>query len=346
MPDQENPSPARVLVLGAGGFIGGRTVAALARTSDLRPIAAVRRGRPTSGPASLVCDATDRAALARALEGVEYAVNCVAGEDDTMVKATEALCDTARRSGLRRLVHLSSMAVYGEATGTVRETSAAVPPLSGYGRAKQVCEQVVRDFMGDGGDAVILRPGCVYGPGSEQWTGRIARLLQTRRLGDLGAAGDGVCNLTYIDDLVAAILSALRHDAASGEAFNIAMADPPDWNGYLVRFARMLGETPVRRLPDRQLTLECKLAAPALRLGHIGVRIAHLPLRVPDAITPSLAKLFRQDIRLDVRKSLERLGIRETSLECGLTASAEWIAGQQRGPSAQPRSTSLEAQQR
>jgi nucleoside-diphosphate-sugar epimerase len=338
----------RVLVLGANGFIGRRLVEALARDGLFRPVAAVRghRGRPDwPGIEVVICDATDRAALSRALSGVSYAVNCVAGSEKGMVAATRVLCDTARRSGLRRLVHLSSMAVYGAATGLVGEATKPVPPWNAYAQAKQICEQIVHEYSSDGGEAVILRPGCVYGPGSEPWTGRIARLLQARRLGDLGAGGDGIANLAYIDDVVAAILAALNRPGAAGETFNIASADPTDWNSYLKEFARLLGAVPVQRLSERRLKLETKLGTPTLRLAAIAVKLGRLPIRIPDAISPSLATLFRQNIRLEVQKGTTRLGLGETSLEWGLAASARWIAGRRTKMSAQRQDRLMEAQQ-
>jgi nucleoside-diphosphate-sugar epimerase len=346
MPDSGNLSQARVVVLGAGGFIGRKLVGALGRVPEFQPVALVRRPTRSQDAEVMVCDATDANGMRRVLAGADYAVNCIAGSDAGMIKATNVLCDVARRSGLRRLVHLSSMAVYGAATGIVHETSPALAPLSGYGLAKQQCEQIVRGFVVDGGEAVILRPGCVYGPGSEQWTGRIARLLQAGRLGDLGANGDGICNLTFVDDLVEAIIASLTRAGASGKVFNIAMSDPPDWNSYLTRFARALGATPVKRLPGRQLKLEAKLLAPALRLSSMAVRISRVPVRLPDAITPSLASLFRQEIRLDVHKASEELEVQETEFEWGLAASARWIADRQRGTSAQPQVSYVEAQHR
>jgi nucleoside-diphosphate-sugar epimerase len=335
MPDSEQFPQARVLVLGANGFIGHRLVEALIREPNLQPVAAVRRlGRGPERPEveTVVCDATDRAAMERVLAGVDFAVNCVAGNDAAMVAATTVLCDVARRSGLRRMVHLSSMAVYGGATGLVDEAATPVTPMNAYSLAKQACETSVRDYIRDGGEAVILRPGCVYGPGSEPWTGRIARLLQAGRLGDLGADGDGVCNLAYIDDLIAAIVVALGRPDVAGEAFNIASADPPDWNTYLKQFARVLGATPVQRLSGRRLKLETRLGAPALRLAAIGAKLAHLSVRIPDAITPSLTALLRQDIRLDVRKATDRLGVGQTGLEWGLAASARWLSAKRAEP--------------
>jgi nucleoside-diphosphate-sugar epimerase len=107
-------------------------------------------------------------ALARALEGATYVVNTVLGSPATLLAVTRNICEAARSSSLRRIVHLSSMAVYGTATGVLDET-ARLQPVSAYGRAKADCELVVRDFISAGGKAVILRPGCVYAPGGEQW---------------------------------------------------------------------------------------------------------------------------------------------------------------------------------
>ena len=113
----------------------------------------------------------------------------------TIVAATKALCDAARRNPPRRIVHLSSMAVYGGAEGLVDE-SPRRPPLNAYASARIECEALVQQYVADGGDAVIIRPSCVFGPGSEPWASRIARLLVSRRLGDLGrwATASATCS--------------------------------------------------------------------------------------------------------------------------------------------------------
>jgi 2-alkyl-3-oxoalkanoate reductase len=328
MPDAEQFPLPRVLVLGANGFIGRQVVAALACDTRMQPVAAIHRARSAVQGVdveTVICDATDKLAVARALSGVDAAVNCIAGSDATMIAATRVLCDVARRSGLQRLVHLSSLAIYGTASGRVTEAMAPTPPVSGYGRAKQICETLVSEYVQDGGHAVILRPGCVYGPGSEQWTGRIARLLRAGRLGDMGAEGDGICNLTYIDDLVGAILTTLTRDPNGGQTYNIAVSDPPTWNAYLTQYGIALGATPIQRLSGRRLKLETRLAAPALRLTGMGVKLARFPLQIPDAITPSFAALLQQNIQLDVRKATEELGLSHTPMDAGIAASVRWL---------------------
>ena len=93
-----------VLVLGASGFIGSRVVAALSARPIYRAIAASRRS-------IVAVDATNSDAVRAVLRDMDYVVNCVAG--GAMVRSTQVLCDAARDCPPRRIVHLSSMAVYG-----------------------------------------------------------------------------------------------------------------------------------------------------------------------------------------------------------------------------------------
>lgn len=290
MPNSIDFSRRPVLVLGASGFIGTRVTAALAAHPAYRPVAASRH----PAPGGLVLDATDPASMGAALRDVDFVVNCIAGSDAAMVRSTRVLCDAARAEPPRRIVHLSSMAVYGAATGIVREDQVAVPPVSGYGLAKIECERLIQRYVDDGGDAVILRPTCVFGPGSVQWTTRLVRLLRARRIGDLGPAGDGCCNLSFIDDLVAGIIASLQAQGVSGRAFNVSSPADLTWNEFLVSFAKALGATPVARVSARSLKIETRLLAPVRRVAS---KVVHSPLT--EAITPSLAMLWSQDIRID-----------------------------------------------
>jgi len=301
MPDSLNYSQKPVLVLGASGFIGSRLVTALAGTPTYRPVAASRRSETP-------LDATDPTAVLAALQGVDCVVNCISGNDRTMLRTTRVLCDAARLCPPRRMVHLSSMAVYGAATGMVSEDHAPVPPISRYGQAKIECEQIVRNYVADGGDAVVLRPTCVFGPDSPQWSTRLARLLKARRIGDLGSAGDGCCNLAFVDDLVAAIIATLNASDMMGRTFNISSSGELTWNQFFLGFAQALGATPVRRISPRSLRIETKLLAPARRIASMAYRST-----VTEAITPSLTELWRQDIQIDCTAAQAALALPRTS---------------------------------
>ena len=319
----------KVLVLGGSGFIGKRVVQALAASDWAIPVSVSRHAAPAGAagePAHLQLDATDAGQVRRALDGAAGIVNCIAGDNSSILESARVLFSAAAELPQRpRIVHLSSLAVYGDAEGDLDEAAVPGGHLSPYGAAKLAAERLATPAL----SLVILRPGIVYGPGSTQWTTRIAKFLEAHRLGDLGRLGDGYCNLVYIDDTVEAILRALRLPGIDGRIFNLSLPQPPTWNEYLIRYARALGAVPVTRIAKRSLSIETKLLAPPqkilqLVIGKLSPRTAR---RLPDAMPPSLVRLFSQEIRMKVHAAEHTLGLRWTSLEEGLRQSAQWYLG-------------------
>jgi 2-alkyl-3-oxoalkanoate reductase len=314
----------RVLVLGASGFIGWHLSVALARTDWALPVLASRRKFTCPTPPrseSVIFDATDEVALSNAMAQAAAVVNCIAGRAESMVASARALLAAAARAdNPPRIVHFSSMAVYGSVPGEVDETIPLLPDRGAYGAAKIRIEELCSGQP----NVLRLRPGIVYGPRSTQWSERIARWLLSRRIGDLGAAGDGYCNLVYIDDVVAAVLRALR--SPQGGVYNLAAPDPPTWNDYFVAYGRALGAVPAKRISGRRLLVESKLLAPVLKTAELTARAARLRgLALPPPMPASLLGLFRQRIRLNSAKAAEQLGLRWTPLEEGLQRSAAWF---------------------
>jgi nucleoside-diphosphate-sugar epimerase len=311
----------RVVVLGATGFIGRRLVAALACTSWAAPVAAGHRSMlPAALFETVRLDAAHEPSLARAIESADAVVNCIAGNAATIVGTARTLFAVVSRAPRPpRVIHLSSMAVYGSAVGMVDEGAPLAGDGGAYASAKVEAERLAASCAG----VVTLRPGCVYGPGSVQWSERIARWLTAHRVGDLGAAGDGTCNLVYVNDVVAAILAALRLPQAAGQAFNLGSPAPPTWNEYFLQFARALGAVPVSRISRRWLVLETKLWAPPLKVVELAARLARLRgVSVPPPIPPSLLRSWSQEIRLDVRKAQQVLGMAWTPADIGLRHTA------------------------
>ena len=206
--------------------------------------------------------------------------------------------------------------MYGSARGEVDEAT----PLGGtrepYGAAKVVAEQLALAYP----RAVILRPGIVYGPASPWWSDRIARLLVARRLGDLGAAAQGVCNLVHVDDVAEAVVRAVRATGVEGQIFNLALPQPPTWNEYFRRYAQALGAAPVRRISAAQLAFELTLRGPLLKATEMLGRTDGAP-----PLRPWLLRLCRHDLTMRAQRIVQALGLTWTSLDSGLAGTAAWF---------------------
>jgi nucleoside-diphosphate-sugar epimerase len=295
----------RVLVMGGDGFVGRGLIAALAASGWAQPVEENRVGQ-----------------VAAHLEKVDAVVNCVIGKPADILAAANALYPAAIKLGRAiPIIHLGSMTVYGSAVGPVVEDTPLKADLGPYSQTQLAAEQLAAKYPA----SIRLRPGCEYGPGCEHWTGKIAHCLLQHRLGDLGAAGDGFCNLLFIDDLIAAILQLLSRSDLQGRVFNLAMAEPPTWNQYFIAFAKALGAVPVRRITGRRLKIESKVLAPPLKIAQMMLSRAGASGEwLPPPVTPSILNSCRQELCLDSGLAQAVLGLKWTPLEVGLARAAAW----------------------
>jgi nucleoside-diphosphate-sugar epimerase len=312
----------RILVLGAGGFIGRRVIESLAADPTTQAVAAIHRSRPPAFPPAvevITLDAANGDDLQDVLGKFSAVVNCVAGGERSIVGGARALAAIAgMRGDTLQVVHLSSLAVYGNATGTVDESAPLRGDLDDYSAAKVAAEIALGGLR----SVVILRPGIVYGPGSTLWSRFIGRLLIAGRLRDLGTAGDGICNLIYIDDVVTAIRRCLTMPAAAG-AFNLAASHPPTWNEYFRRYAAALQAAPVPPMSRMRLAVETRIISPALKIAELfaGARAQDLP----PAIRPWLLARCRHQLTMDAGRAENTLHMSWRPLDAGMQATAKWF---------------------
>lgn len=239
--------PARILVTGATGFIGSRLCELLSLEYRLPYRALVRDfARATRiarlGAELVAGDLADAASLAQALQGCDAVVNLAHGDDRGARKQTQNLVEACTRAGVRRLVHISSMAVHGPAPAPPVLTEANAPVRrwrEAYSDAKAAGEAVVVEAGRRGVlETVVLRPTIVYGP----YSFFVTPIVQDARAGyvSLIDGGRGVCNAVYVDDVCEAILAALDRDDAVGEAFLVNGDCRITWRDFITTFAGMV----------------------------------------------------------------------------------------------------------
>ena len=239
--------PGKILVTGATGFIGSRLCELLSLEYRLPYRALVRQfsraARIARLDAELMAgDLLDPASLARAVEGCDAVVNLAHADDRTAAKQTAHLVDACVKAGVRRFVHISSMAVHGPSPTLEVVTEASAPIRrwgEAYSDAKAAAEAVVTK-AGERGviETVVLRPTIVYGP----YSFFVTPIVQDARQGSISLVdgGRGVCNAVYVDDVCDAILAALDGDDGVGGTFLINGDSRITWRDFITTFANMV----------------------------------------------------------------------------------------------------------
>lgn len=255
-----------VLVTGAGGFIGGRIVEYL-DAAGYRVRAGLRRwangARPARRSVELVlCDVLDGGQVQEAMVGVDAVVHCAVGGEKVTVEGTKNVLEQASREKLNRVVHFSTVEVYGNQEGDVSEEAPLQKTGNPYGDSKVEAERLCRRYSEHGVPVSVLRPTIVYGPFSDLWTVRPARRIHSAGWSLPKGAGQGYCNLVYVDDVARLAEHCLRREAAVGEAFNANGNERVTWRDYITGLREALGVSAPRRSTPAATRLRALALAP------------------------------------------------------------------------------------
>jgi dTDP-glucose 4,6-dehydratase len=236
----------RVLVTGAGGFIGSHLVEALAaRHASVRALLKYNSGHYEGSigfvdPAVLervdlqFGDVRDPAAVRELLDGVDtvfhlaalisipYSYAHPAEVVETNVGGTLHVLLAARERGLRRVVLTSTSEVYGTAQRAPIDEEHPLNPQSPYAATKIAADMLGLSFQKAYGLPVsIVRPFNTYGP--RQSARAIIPTIITQALTQaqlrLGAL-DPRRDFTFVEDTVEGFLAAAATDRTVGEIVN------------------------------------------------------------------------------------------------------------------------------
>jgi len=234
-------------VVGASGFVGNRAVEMLHDAGMVvRPI--VRRAEnllpfAQMGLEGYVANAFDQAALEKAFAGCDTVIHSVLGSAGLIRGSVAPAYRAAQKTGVRRLLYLSSMIVHTSAPAP--GTTEATPPIEhqpGFPThiAKIDAERQLLKLRQKGSvEVVIFRPGIVFGPRS-RWVADLAAQLKQGTAYFINE-GKGICNTVYIDNLIHAMQLAINAPGADGEAFFVGDREFVTWLDFYRPFAEAFG---------------------------------------------------------------------------------------------------------
>ena len=214
------------------------------------------------------------------------------------IKGTRRALLLARQARVRRFVHISSPSVYFRFADqeAICERAPLPPPVNAYAATKAASEALVQ--AAPELSPVILRPRGLYGPGDTALLPRLLRAASRRPL-PLMRGGVAATDLTYIDDVADAALTALRAGTVPSRVYNVSGGEALSVRTVAEQAGAMAG------IPIRWRKIPWPLALGAARAGEALCSAA--PGRPEPPVTAYSAGLFafRQTLSLDlVRKEL------------------------------------------
>jgi len=310
----EKESTMKIFITGGTGFIGTQLVRRMAQDNHQLFCLA----RPTSrtevlremGATIVPGIVTDKQSLLEGMDGCDWVVNLANVFDfwapdrriyrDINVLGTRNIMEAAIAAKVSKVVHVSSVVIYGDAKWPVNETSElGVKCFSQYAQTKREGDAVIWQLYRQGNlPLVMIYPGAVVGPDDHKAAGRYVGNLVRGKM-PAQVLTKSVFPYVHVRDVAEAIVRALRKDGNMGEKYLI-VSDNLTF-GEINRIVSELSgaKLPVFTLPDFF----------TMGLAYAVTGIANLMKTPPflDLATDQI-RLMKHGLRADGSKAARELG--------------------------------------
>lgn len=321
------------VVTGATGLVGSHVVEELC-AHGVRVRALVRATSDTQWLQTLPveCVTADLHELSRqphVLDNVDAVYHCAAFVREWgtweefrkgTVETTRQLVEACRRASVGRLVHVSSISVFGNPPESAGEISEGTPtgrhlwPGDYYGQSKIEAEDVIRTYD----NHTLIRPSWIYGRRDLVSLPRVIDALRSRRARIIGS-GENDLNLVSAKDVARGIVLAGNSPQAAGQAYHLCSLGEITQREFFDFLSRRLnlpaagGRVPIRLAWRAASTLE----AVYRMLGR----------RVPPPVTRRALLMLSRSTHFSIAKARRDLGWRpEVAVRVGLEDAVRWYA--------------------
>ena len=227
----------KITIIGGSGFIGTRIIDHLKDVDGYEfSIVDLKRSH-FFGPLTTIGDVRNQVQMDQALRGTDMVILLAAQHRDdvtpvslyyeTNVGGMRVTLKAMERNGVKRLLFMSSVAVYGIDKDSPDE-GAPKDPFNHYGKSKWQAEQILQEWhtMHADWNINVIRPTVTFG---ERNRGNVYNLLHQIQSGRFMMVGKGrnKKSMAYVGNLVAFVQFLTENYPTSYNVFNYV--DQPDY---------------------------------------------------------------------------------------------------------------------
>ena len=319
----------KVLITGAGGFIGSHLVnSQLNRGNFVRAVdldlRRLNRAEQDPRLEKIQGDVTDPGLVRNLVDEVDIVYHLASAHLDTRipeadyrrvnVAGTQILLQAAMQAGVRRFVHCSSVGVIGDVKNPPADETTDCRPTNIYEQTKLEGEEAAVGFARQNGfPVVIARPAWVYGPHCPR-TEKLLRAISKGRFLFFGS-GENLRHPIYVNDAVRGLELCAEPGSRTGEVYIIAGEIPVQVVDLVALISQELGVRPPRfRLP--------------VAVGRGGAAVLELVYQLTGGQPPFTRRsldFFVKNNAYDTGKAQRELGFRpRADLRAGIRETIEW----------------------
>lgn len=318
----------KIIVTGATGFLGRRTAERL-KEEGHQPIGlgrntSIGKELMKSGIKFLQTDLSNQDQTRESFSKccADCVIHCAALSSpwglysdffNSNVKATENILNACTQYHILKIIHISTPSLYFNYKNRLAiKESDPLPSrmVNYYAETKKIAENLV---LQSGMHSIILRPRGIFGPGDNAVFPRLLKSLDRLPLIDGGTA---LMDITYIDNVVDAILLSLNPEISSGQCFNITNDAPMTFIDII-------------NLICKKLDLFYKAKKTSFIPAYYFAKCLELFYRMFSSKEPPVTcyalGLLATDMTLDISKAKSQLGYKpKISIEEGVENFAKW----------------------